>query len=169
MAFWRLNYHIVWATYDRQHWITDEIEQELFRYIKDKATKELGLYIHAMNGWYDHMHIVATSPPKHAISDVVKRLKGASAHHINHHGAQRPYTFAWQRGYGVLSLGEQQKASAIEYVERQKEHHNNQTQNHWLEHCTEQDEGPPILQESSDAKVLREPPTEYGFRRDPFF
>ena len=31
--------------------------------------------------------------------------------------------FAWQRGYGVFTLGESQLAKAVSYVENQKTHH----------------------------------------------
>ncbi len=31
--------------------------------------------------------------------------------------------FAWQRGYGSLTVGERLRAAAIDYVLRQKEHH----------------------------------------------
>ena len=52
------------------------------------------------------------------------------------------YHFAWQRGYGVISLGQRQKAEAEAYVRNQKEHHRQQTAIEWLERYTEFDEGP---------------------------
>ncbi len=166
MAFWRLNYHLVWATHNREHFITEEIEQKLFPYIINKASKELDIYIQAINGWYDHMHIVASAPPKYSVSEIVKRLKGASSHHLNHHGAELPYKFAWQRGYGVLSLGEKQKAIAIDYVQRQKEHHKNQTHNAWLERYTEEDEGP-IDIKTVEIGILREERVPYELLGSP--
>ena len=51
--------------------------------------------------------------------------------------------FAWQRGYGVFTLGESQRARAEAYVHNQKEHHRQQTTNQWLEHMDESDEPPP--------------------------
>jgi hypothetical protein len=49
-------------------------------------------------------------------------LKGSSSHHINHEpGASG--NFGWQDEYGVVSFGEGYLARAVEYVQRQKEHH----------------------------------------------
>jgi putative transposase len=141
MAFWRLYYHLVWATRDRAHLIRPEIEDHLYAYMVYKAG-ELGVYVYAINGWYDHSHLVVSVPPRLALAEVVKRLKGASSHHMNH-ALKLDEPFAWQRGYGALSLGERQRAQAEAYVLEQKSHHGQQTANAWLERYTELDEGPP--------------------------
>jgi len=140
MAFWRLYCHLVWATKNREHLIQPEIEARLYAYIVTKAS-ELGVYVYAINGWYDHVHLVVSIPPKHAVAYVVKRLKGASSHDINQTGALDQH-FTWQRGYGALSLGERQRPEAEAYVAGQKQHHERQTTNAWLERYTEYDEGP---------------------------
>ena len=72
----------------------------------------------------------------------VKRLKGASAFDLNQSGALDEQ-FNWQRGYGILTLGERQRPQAEAYVRNQKEHHRQQTTNDWLERTDEFDEGPP--------------------------
>ncbi|OIO90588.1 MAG: hypothetical protein AUK03_12680 [Anaerolineae bacterium CG2_30_64_16] len=140
MSFWRTYYHIVWATKNREALITPEIEPRLYAYIVNKAA-ELGVYVYALNGWIDHVHIVAASPPKEAIAHVVKTLKGSSSHDLNQQGVLDTL-FAWQRGYGVLSLGSRQLADAVAYVRRQKEHHRDNTTIPWLEHDADEDEGP---------------------------
>ena len=140
MTFWRLYYHLVWATKNREPLIQPEMEEQLYAYLVRKAA-ELEVYVYAVNGWYDHPHIVAAIPPKYAVADVVKHLKGASAHYVNH-DMQAAAHFQWQRGYGALTLGEKQKATAIEYVQRQKQHHHQHTTNGWLERADEFDEGP---------------------------
>ena len=140
MAFWRLYYHLVWATKNRDHLIQSEIEGRLYGYIVSKAA-ELGVYVYAINGWYDHIHLVVSIPPKHAVAYVVKRLKGASSHDLNDSGVLG-YHFAWQRGYGALTVGERQRSVAEAYVADQKHHHEHQASNAWLERYTEFDEGP---------------------------
>jgi REP element-mobilizing transposase RayT len=142
MSFWKCYYHIVWSTADREPLIQPDIERRLYPYIVNKAA-ELGVFVYAIDGWTDHIHLVVAIPPKHAVADVVKRLKGASSHDLNHGGAQaldRP--FAWQRGYGALSLGERQLPIAKAYVANQKEHHTEHTTNTWLERDNVLDEGP---------------------------
>lgn len=140
MSFWRAYYHLVWATRDRLRLIEPEIEARLYAYLVRKAA-ELGVYVYAINGVEDHVHLVTAIPPKLAASDVVKRLKGASPHYVNHN-IDLDYTFAWQRGYGLLTLGERQRPSAEAYVTAQKQHHRIPETNAWLERCEEFDEGP---------------------------
>ena len=152
IAFWRLYCHLVWATKNREPLIGAEMEDRLYGYIVRKAA-DLGVYVYAINGWSDHLHLVIAIPPKHAVADVVKRLKGASSHHVNHCGGLE-YEFAWQRGYGALSLGEGQRPKAVAYVQEQKAHHQRQTANAWLERCAEFDEGPPDTGRSPDEPLL---------------
>lgn len=141
MPFWRTYYHLVWATKDREPYISLEVEARLFAYIVRKAA-ELGVYVYAIDGWLDHVHLIISIPPHVSVSQVVKRLKGASSHHLNHTSDLETH-FAWQRGYGLLSLGERQRKSAEAYVHNQKSHHSQKTTTTWLEYCTEIDEGPP--------------------------
>jgi REP element-mobilizing transposase RayT len=118
--------------------ILPEIEERLYAYIVKKAG-ELGAYVYAINGSLDHIHLIVTVPPKLALADFVKNIKGSSSHDLNQN-AGLGYEFAWQRGYGVLSLGEKQRQSAMEYVNNQKRHHQSQTTNPWLEHTSDEDE-----------------------------
>lgn len=141
MPYWRTYYHIVWATKNRAPLIQPAVELRLYPYLINKAA-ELGVRVYAINGWVDHTHVVASIPPKHAVAYVVKRLKGASAFDLNQSGALDEQ-FNWQRGYGVLTLGERQRPQAEAYVRNQKEHHRQQTTNNWLERTDEFDEGPP--------------------------
>ena len=139
MPFWRLYYHLVWATKDREPLITAGIEDNLYAYLVHKAA-EMDVYVYAVNGWYDHVHLVVAIPPKHSVAEVVKRLKGASSHHL--HVTNLAPSLEWERGYGALSLGEKQRPVAEAYVLNQKTHHAQQTPIAWLERLAEMDEGP---------------------------
>jgi hypothetical protein len=108
---------------------------------KGDATWPSGDYIIIWFGPPKTAGIVVAIPPKHAVAYVVKRLKGASSHHLNHAGSL-DYHFAWQPGYGALTLGENQRPKAEAYVAHQKAHHADQTANAWLERYTEFREGP---------------------------
>ncbi|MEM9775575.1 MAG: IS200/IS605 family transposase [Chloroflexota bacterium] len=148
MSFWRTYYHIVWGTKNREPFITQEIEAELYRYIVFKA-HEIEIRIHALNGWTDHVHLVGSIPPKLSVADGVRRLKGASSNFMRTSHFQHQ-TFEWARGYGVFTLGESQREFAEAYVNQQKEHHAKQTTNQWLEYTQAADEGPPDDGLSSD-------------------
>lgn len=124
MSVWRTYYHLVWSTSDRTPLITDRIRVELYDYIQAKA-KSLDCPVHGIGGIEDHMHLLVSIPPKLAIAQVVKRIKGSSSHHINQTFLNQ--TFAWQREYGVFTLGGKQLPDAIAYVENQQHHHATQT------------------------------------------
>jgi len=141
MPFYRLYYHLVWAVKNRENLLQPEIEKRLYAYLVNKG-REIGIYTYAVNGCYDHIHLVVSIPPKLSVATVVKRLKGASSHNLNHRLGGFDGSFAWQRGYGALSVGERQRSIAEAYVRKQKEHHQAQTTNAWLERYTEFDEGP---------------------------
>ena len=120
-AYWRLHYHLIWATFEREPSITSEREKVFYGVLSGKA-KELDLKIHAAGNVEDHVHIVASIPPKLAIADCVRHLKGASAYAINHMDGSDGQ-FKWQEGYGALSLGERSLKSVMAYAAKQKEHH----------------------------------------------
>jgi REP element-mobilizing transposase RayT len=141
MALWRLYYHLVWATKERQPFITATIEQELYGYIIGKATT-LGCITHAIGGIEDHVHGVVSIPPKLAIADFIQQIKGSSAHHLNHGEFSSRAKFGWQRGYGVFSLGSKQLQEAVAYVVNQKTHHQQGTTISTLERYNEEDDGP---------------------------
>ena len=63
MALWRLYYHLVWATKERNPFITQDIEPALYGYIIGKA-QALNCIIHAIGGMENHIHLVASVPPK---------------------------------------------------------------------------------------------------------
>ena len=121
MTYWRLHYHIIWSTMDRQSLLTPNVEKIFYGVIYQKA-KELDLKVHAAGNVDDHAHVVLSIPPKIAVADCVRQLKGASAYAINHRdGGDRQ--FKWQAGYGALTIGDRSLNIVMEYVARQKEHH----------------------------------------------
>jgi putative transposase len=122
MPLWRLFYHLVWATEQRQPLITPTKEQYLYRYIKDK-TDTIECILHALGGMDNHIHLIVSIPPKLAISGYVKQIKGASSHYLNHHVPSEGLAFAWQQEYSAFSMGHRQLPNAIAYAQNQKQHH----------------------------------------------
>jgi putative transposase len=121
MPFWRLYYHIVWATYNREPLIGPELEEELYGYLTGKAVA-LESILHAIGGTLDHVHVVVSVPPKVALATFIGTIKGSSSYHVNHlPGAAG--NFGWQDEYGVVSFAERHLPQVIRYVQRQKEHH----------------------------------------------
>lgn len=125
MTYWRLHYHVIWSTKDRQPILTSKIEKMFYGVIYGKA-KEFDLKVHAAGNVDDHVHVVLSIPPKIAVADCVRHLKGASAYAINHMDGSDGQ-FRWQAGYGVLTVGERSLEKVMEYAARQKEHHKERT------------------------------------------
>ena len=121
MTYWRLHYHLIWATFERKPSLTPENEKVFYGVLYQKA-KELDLKIHAVGNTEDHVHVVLSIPPKLSLADCVRNLKGASAYAINHKNGNEA-EIKWQEGYGALTLGERSLKTVKAYVTRQKEHH----------------------------------------------
>lgn len=78
MIYWRLHYHLIWATHEREPSLTLKAEKIFYGVLYSKG-QELGLKIHAAGNVENHVHIVASVPPKLAVAECVRQLKGASA------------------------------------------------------------------------------------------
>lgn len=135
MSLWRLYYHIVWATKQRQDLIKPEYEIELYDYIIGKSTA-LNSIIHGIGGTENHIHLVASIPPTLAISEFIKKIKGSSSRYFNQDLNSNSIKFSWQEGYGIFSLGSKQLNQALAYVKNQKQHHAQGTTNVHLEKVT---------------------------------
>ena len=155
MAFWRTYYHIIWTTKDREERITPDREKALLGFLLRKA-HEIGVIVYAIAILPDHVHLIVAIPPRLSVAHAVKHLKGASSHAFGK-------GFAWERGYGVMSFGESQRARAMAYVQHQRELHAQGRTNNWLERVDEYNAPPPDLGVTSEEfpTTLREPGPRY--------
>jgi putative transposase len=122
LPYWRLFYHLVWATHKREPLLTDTVEQIICRSFQ-LTCGDMGLKCHALGVMPDHIHVALSIPPRHSVSQVMKRLKGASSHSVR---AMNP-NFTWQSEYGALSFGDRALPQVCAYVLNQAEHHQNGT------------------------------------------
>lgn len=113
--------HIVWRTKDSMPLITDNIENELYTFIKNRCTDTPGAFIYGIGGTPDHVHVCVAVPPTLLISNWIGEMKGASSHHINKKFQKK--LIQWQTGYGVVSFGKNNLDFLKEYIKGQKEHH----------------------------------------------
>lgn len=123
MTYWRCHYHIIWTTLNRTPVLTPEREGVVARCITS-VTDEKGLILHGFGLVEDHVHLVLSIPPKFAVSDIVKTIKGSSSHQlrgvIDESGLTWP---GWQGEYGVLTFGDQSFDRIVAYVRNQVQHH----------------------------------------------
>ena len=121
MPWWRLHYHLIWTTRQREPLIDAPREQIVRSTLQAKA-RALGLVLHAIGGIEDHIHVVVSIPPAVTVAACVKHFKGATSRRVNQMFPAPP-RFAWQAEYGAVTLGERSLPRAIDYVQRQRQHH----------------------------------------------
>ncbi len=137
MPYWRLFYHIVWSTRGREPLLDEEDERIVVRSVRTTLPSFKAI-LHAVGVMPDSVHVAASIPPSVALSEVVGRMKGASAHALSHAPRSRVTPFAWQGEHGVLSLGEGALPEVVAYVRNQREHHAAQRLGPSLERVAEQ-------------------------------
>jgi len=116
----RIYIHALWSTKRRMPLITSEIENELYEHIRQELLK-LHCEPFAINGMSDHVHCLFQLNPKLKIIDVMKQIKGSSAHYLNHHYENEHVI--WQRGFSVFSVSKGVLPVVKTYIENQKSHH----------------------------------------------
>lgn len=120
MPYWRLFYHVIWATNGRELLIDDAarvIEPSIRTGCRDQ-----GGIVHAFGWMPDHLHLAVSIPPNSGIGVLVGRLKGAASHAVNDVLVPEA-RFAWQAEYGVVSFGEKNLLDVVAYIQNQRERH----------------------------------------------
>ena len=146
MPYWQLFYHIVWTTKNREPIISPDIEPIIYDYLRTKAIN-LGAVLFALNGWRDHVHIVAAIPPSIAVAKFIGQVKAVATTKFNKSGHPKAPIY-WQSEYGVFSFGKKRLPNYVNYVEGQKEHHMNKSAIPMLERT--KGEGVRLLRETEE-------------------
>ncbi len=120
-----LLYHIVFSTKDRESLILPEIRDGLHRYMGGIIKGEGGVSLE-IGGMSDHIHMAIKLAPIHALSDIMKKVKGNSSKWLNEQN-RLTGRFSWQDGYGAFSVSESQISTVIRYVREQAKHHRSQS------------------------------------------
>jgi putative transposase len=121
MPYWQLFYHIIWSTKNRLPLITEEHESIIYEYLRGKAIG-LEATVYALNGMPDHVHMVASIPPKIAVATFIGQIKAVAATLFNKSPTSNTPLF-WQAEYGVFSFDKKRLPNFVTYVEHQKQHH----------------------------------------------
>ena len=120
---WDCKYHIVFIPKYRKKKLYKEIRQYLGELFHDLA-KQKECKIIEGHLIVDHVHMLISIPPKHAVSQVVGFIKGKSAIQIarNYMGRKRNFTGQnfWARGYMVSTVGRDEEMIR-EYMKSQEQ------------------------------------------------
>ena len=113
--------HIIFSTKEREEFISQEIEGELYRYIRT-ILNDLKCPLIAINGMKDHIHLLVNLNKNVIPSQILQEIKSHSSRWIKTRGTNYSM-FSWQGGYAMFSVSRRNADSLIEYINNQKEHH----------------------------------------------
>jgi len=153
MPYWQLFYHVIWATKHREPLLTPDVAPEIYGFLRGKAIG-LGATVFAVNGVADHVHMVVAIPPRIAVATLIGQIKGVASAKANKAGLTAT-PFYWQEEYGVFSFDAKRLPNFVAYVERQQQHHAEQTAIRMLERTDDQDGL--FIRESSSIFALDDP------------
>lgn len=116
--------HIVFSTKFRQPLIVPGVEDALNKYLGG-ICNSLECTPVRIGGYTDHVHILCLLSRKITIAKLVMEIKSNSSRWIK--TIDSSYcNFFWQDGYGAFSVSKSAVPRTIDYIARQKQHHQKQ-------------------------------------------
>ena len=113
--------HIVFSTKNREDWIDDEIESDLFSYIGG-ICKSLECNPVQIGGYRNHVHILCTLSKKISQVKLLEDVKKGSSKWMKTKGIAYQ-NFFWQDGYGIFSISAYDVDRVKDYIQNQRMHH----------------------------------------------
>ncbi len=113
--------HVVFSTKDRMALLGDSVRPSLHAYLAT-LVRDSGCECPRVGGVADHVHLAVRFSRTLTVAALVETLKTASSKWLK---KTFPYLsgFAWQRGYGVFSVGPTDLEALVAYIDHQDEHH----------------------------------------------
>jgi REP element-mobilizing transposase RayT len=114
--------HVVFSTKERRKMIPAEMRERLWSYTAG-ICKRQKVFVHAVGGMEDHIHLLLQFPATIAISEAVNKIK------VNSSGwmSDEIGNFAWQQGYGAFSVSKSNIPVVVRYIQNQERHHRRMT------------------------------------------
>lgn len=120
---WDCKYHVVFIPKRRRKTLYGEIRKHLGEVFRQLAGQKV-CRIEEGHLMPDHVHMMISIPPKHAVSQVVGYIKGKSAIHLARVYGERKRNFVGQhfcaRGYFVSTVGRDEDVIR-EYIKNQEQ------------------------------------------------
>jgi len=118
-------FHCVWSTHERRKTVSHDLRERFFPYMGGIA-RENDMKTLAIGGMDDHVHVLLSVPAVLSVAKAIQLIKGGSSKWIHDTFPSRR-DFAWQEGYGAFSISVTHVRQAIQYINRQEEHHRKKT------------------------------------------
>ncbi len=126
MAQVRIWIHAVWSTKGREPLMKNKNRRiDLFKHIKGYA-KTKNIYLDFINGEAEHVHALISMACDQNIAQIMKLLKGESAHFANEQSLFA-LDFEWAEDYYAVSVGQSQVEIVRTYLKNQEKHHRHKT------------------------------------------
>ena len=117
-----IKFHFVWITKYRKPMLTGNIGIRLRELIRE-ICKTMDIEIIKGHVSKDHVHLLASVPPYHSVSQVMKRIKGKTSRRLLNESrilAKQCWgRHLWARGYFAASSGNVTDEVIAEYIEQQ--------------------------------------------------
>ena len=114
--------HVVFSTKERRKMIPAEMKERLWSYTAG-ICKRQKVFVHAVGGMEDHIHLLLQFHATIAISEAIKKIKANSSGWMSDETGK----FGWQEGYGAFSVSKSNIAAVIRYIQNQEKHHRKMT------------------------------------------
>ena len=119
---WDCKYHVVFIPKCRRRVLYGNLRRHLAEVFRELARQKESK-VEEGHLMPDHVHMMLSSPPKYAVSQVVGYIKGKSAIHLARVYGERKRNFVgqnfWARGYFVSTVGRDEEMIR-EYIRNQE-------------------------------------------------
>lgn len=113
--------HCIWATENRQPFITASIEADLYNVLAT-ICESLQCSVIAIGGCGDHIHVLVHISEALSAARLIEQLKQRTLPLINTQSSER-YPLQWQSGYSAFNVSSQSLDYVKNYVLQQKARH----------------------------------------------
>ncbi|MBK9631552.1 MAG: IS200/IS605 family transposase [Saprospiraceae bacterium] len=120
-TYTQILYQIVFSTKNREHTLSDDKREELFKYMWG-ILQNNKCHPYQINGVSDHIHILTHLHPSVALANLIKDVKLASSKFIKE-SKLFPDFGQWQEGYGAFTYSIDSKDRLVNYIKNQERHH----------------------------------------------
>lgn len=117
---YKIEYHFVWVTKYRYKLLTGDVGQRVRELVKQTCE---AFEIRIIKGVVskDHVHILVSTPPEMAPSEIMRRIKGRTARKLFEEFPRLKQKYwgrhFWARGYFCATVGEMTEEMVKEYLE----------------------------------------------------
>lgn len=119
---WECKYHVVFTPKYRKKVLFGHIRKEL-KDVFHRLALQKGCKIEEGHLMLDHVHMMISIPPKHAVASIIGFMKGKSSIWVAQNIANKKQNFVghkfWARGYYVSTVGADEKVVRA-YIQNQE-------------------------------------------------